>query len=333
MRADGTRPGSYFIGRPVTACVHVVFVGGGGTVGTTAAYSLALERPDVEISICDVDGDAAWGHATDLRHARCHAGHPLGTASVAGSVSAVEPGPVAVEGADCVVVTASVPRPPAGGERGGRDTYWPANGELADEIAGWLAETDPCPVLVVTNPVDRVLARLHEGTGWPRQWFVGYSLSETARVADAIASRLDVDPATVDCPVLGEHGEHIVPAFSRATVGGSPLELPADARQAVTEYARSIPYDVIQKRGGTDSSRWVTGRGTALVAEALLAEEPSGPVCLSTPLAGEYGVEDVALGVPLVLSAGGVERIVEWDLAPAEREALETAASAVADAT
>lgn len=204
--------------------MHVVFVGGGGTVGSTAAYSLALDRPGIEGSICDVDADASWGHATDLRHARSHAGHALGTSAVAGDVSSVEPGPAAVKAADCVVVTASVPRPPEGAERGGRSTFWPANRDVADRIAAWLRATEPCPVPVVTNPVDRVLARLHERTGWPRDRFVGCSLSETARVADAIARRLDVDPATVDCPVLGEHGEHIVPAFSRATVGGSALD-------------------------------------------------------------------------------------------------------------
>lgn len=311
----------------------VVFVGGGGTVGSTAAYTLATDRPRIDVSLCDVASDAAWGHATDVRHARCHAGNALGSAPATGSMSTVEPGPEAVADADCVVVTASVPRPPDGDERGGRDAYWPANRDLADDVAEWLGDGEPCPVLVVTNPVDRVLWRLHDRTGWPREYFLGYSLSETARVADAIARRVDADPAAVDCPVLGEHGEHIVPAFSRATVDGSPLDLPPAARAAVTDYARSIPYEVIQKRGTTDSSRWVTGRGAALVVEALLTDEPTGPVCLSTPLAGEYGIDGVALGVPVDLSAGGVDRIHEWELASAERAALEEAAGAVADAT
>lgn len=313
--------------------MHVCFVGGGGTVGSTAAYTLATDRPDVDVSLCDLDADAAWGHATDIRHARCHAAHVLGGGGPTGDVASVEPGPAAVADADCVVVTASVPRQPDGAERGGRDTYWPANRDVADEVAGWLAEVDPRPVLAVTNPLDRVVARLHDRTGWPRHRFVGYSLSETARVADAIARHRDVDPATVDCPVLGEHGEHIVPAFSRATVDGSPVDLSPDTREDVTEYARTVPYDVIQRRGETESSRWVTGRGVAFVVEAILDGGPSEPICLSTPLAGEYGVDGVALGVPVVLSNRGIERIVEWDLAAEEREALATAATAVADAT
>lgn len=169
----------------------VTIVGGGGTIGSTLAYTLAIERRDVEIRVCDVDGDAAWGHATDARHARCHA---LDAASTAGSVTAVDPGPEALRGADVVIVTASIPRPKDGDERGGRASFWPANWDVADEIAEWLSAVGPRPVLVVTNPVDRMVSRLHERTGWSRERFLGYSLSETARVADAIASRTGPTP-------------------------------------------------------------------------------------------------------------------------------------------
>lgn len=314
--------------------VRVTIVGGGGTVGSTVAYTLAIDRPRVDVRICDIDADAAWGHATDVRHARCHAGHALGTATPpTGSVDAVDPGTAAIRDADCVVVTASVPRPEGGAERGGRDTFWPANRDVADEIAGWLRGSDPCPVVVVSNPVDRVVGRLHDRTGWSRERFLGYSLSETARVADAIARRVDADPAAVDCPVLGEHGEHLVPAFSRATVDGDPLALDAAAREAVLSSAREVPYDVIRRRGRRDSSRWVTGRGATLVVEALLDGGTSEPVCLSTPLNGAYGIEDVAVGVPVTLTGGGVETVVEWSLPPAEMEALRAAAAAVRAAT
>lgn len=309
----------------------VTIVGGGGTVGSTVAYTLAIERPDVEIRICDVDGDASWGHATDARHARCHAAHALDTAPTTGDVRAVDPGADAVHDTDCVVVTASVPRPDDGDERGGRETFWPANRDVADEIADWLSNVDPCPVLVVTNPVDRMVSRLFERTDWPRSRFLGYSLSETARLADAIASHTGADDATVDCPVLGEHGEHIVPAFSRATVDGAPLELSAEERAEMTDYARSIPYDVIQRRGTRDGSRWVTGRGAELVVEAILDDGAAEPVCLSTPLDGEYDLADVSLGVPVRLSSEGVARIEEWDLAEREYRALHEAARSLAE--
>lgn len=314
--------------------MRVTVVGGGGTIGSTLAYTLAIERPRLDIRLCDVDADAAWGHATDVRHARCHAGGALGRANPpTGEVGTVAPGPEAVRDADCVVVTASVPRPDGGAERGGREAFWPANRDVADEVAGWLRATDPCPVVVVSNPVDRMVWRLHERSGWAGDRFLGYSLSETARIADALARRVDADPAAVDCPVLGEHGEHLVPAFSRATVAGEPVAIDDETREAVLEYARSIPYDVIQRRGRRDSSRWVTGRGAALVVETLLDGGTDDPVCLSTPPDGAYGIDGVAVGVPVRLSEEGVARVVEWDLAADERRALDAAAEAIREAT
>lgn len=314
--------------------MRVTVIGGGGTIGSTAAYTLALARPDLDIALCDVDADAAWGHATDLRHARCHAAHPVGeTSSPTGPIETVAPGPAAVRDADCLLITASVPRPEGGAERGGRETFWPANREVADTIATWLSETAPCPTVVVTNPVDRMVWRLYEQSGWPRERFLGYSLSETARVADELARRLDADPAAVDCPVLGEHGEHLVIAFSRATVDGTPVTLDADTREAVLEYARTIPYDVIQRRGSRDSSRWVTGRGAALLVDTLLAGGTTTPVCLSTPPAGAYGIDGVSIGVPVRLSSHGVDQVVEWPLHRRERTALMDAARAIRQTT
>jgi malate dehydrogenase len=313
--------------------MRVTVIGGGGAVGATVAYTLAIDRPDLDVQICDIDEDAAWGHATDARHARLHASHPVGPdVSATGDVTTIDPGPEAVREADYVVVTASVPRPEGGAERGGREAFWPGNRDLADEIAGWLRDAEPCPVVVVTNPADRMVSRLHDRSGWPRERFLGYSLSETARIADAIGRRADADPATVDCPILGEHGEHIVPAFSRATVDGEPLDLDATAREEILEYVRSVPYDVMDRRGRRDSSRWVTSRGAALVVESMLDGGTDNPICLATPLDGAYGIDGVAVSVPVVLSEAGVDRIVEWELADDERAALEAAARAVREA-
>ena len=307
----------------------VTVVGGAGTIGTTAAYALGIDRPDVDVRVCDLDGDGAAGHATDLRHARCHAAHALGPAGPTGDVTTVDPGPGAVRGADCVLVTASVGRPSGSTGRGGRDRFWPANRDVADEVAGWLAAADPVPVVAVTNPVDRFLGRLHAESGWPRERFVGYSLSETARLADAIARLVGADPADVDCPVLGEHGEHMVPAFSRATVADEPLDFDAETRADLLDYTKSVPYEIIAQRGAEHSSRWVSGRGAALVVASILAAGSDDTVCLSTPLDGEYGIEGVSLSVPVRLTGDGVGEVLGWDLPAEEREGLREAAAAV----
>lgn len=311
--------------------MEVAVVGGAGTVGSTAAFALGGLLPDAGVRLVDVDADAAEGHAIDLRHAGAHAATPVGRHGGAATVDVrtAPPGPDGVAGADCVVMAASVPRPEGAAERGGRAAFLERNREVADEVAAWLGAGDPVPVVVVTNPVDPITHRLRRGTGWPRGRFLGYSLSETARLADALAAMVGTEPGEVSCPVMGEHGEHVVPVFSRATVGGEPLSLSPEQRRAAVEHVRDVPYDVIDLRGAHETSRWVTGRGVAHLVASLLTGGPDDPVCLSTPLAGEYGYDDVCLSVPVTLGPEGVESIHEWELSDAERERLDAAYRAV----
>ena len=309
--------------------MDVLVVGGAGTIGATAAYTLSVVRPSVTVTLVDPRTDPLEGHAIDLRHSRLHVTHAAGGDGLPGEVAVREPAPELVDAADCVVVAASVPRPDGGAQRGGRRTFLEDNLALADELADWIGPAEPTPIVVVSNPVDQFTHRLWRRTGWPRRHFLGYSLSETARIADELGRLADTSPARVSCPVLGEHGEHVVPAFSQATVDGEPLELTADERERALEYVRNVPYDVIARRGGDETSRWVTGRGVAALVERLLEGGTDEPVCLSTPLAGEYGLRDVSLSVPVTLDRAGVAEIHEWTLADAERAGLEAAAESV----
>jgi len=310
--------------------MHVAVVGS-GTIGSTVAYDLATGPDAIDVTLIDTDGDAAYGHATDLRHATRHVSHPTGTASRDryGTVETAPPGPDALSDADCIVATASAPRTAGGAERGGRMTFLERNLSIAEEIGGWLRELEPRALLTVTNPVDRITHRLWAESGWPREHLLGYSLSETARMADWIAEREGVSPADVACPMLGEHGEHLVPAFSRATVDGRPLSLTEGEREAALDFVREAPYDVIAHRGPEDSSRWVTARGVAGIVEALSSDGVDEPVCLSVPLDGEYGQQGVSLSVPVTLSSDGWSEIHEWELSTWERERMAAAAGAV----
>ncbi|MFC6835357.1 malate dehydrogenase [Halomarina ordinaria] len=307
--------------------MQVTVIGGAGTIGAATAYTLALDRPTLDVALCDVERDAARGDATDVTHARAHVAHPVGRSSGdrPGAVRAVDPGPGAIEDADVVVVAASG----AGTQTGGRMAAIEANRAVVDEVAAWFPEHAPRPVVTVTNPLDRMNYRLFRRVGWERSRFVGYALSETARVADELARRHGTTAERVSCPVVGEHGEHIVPLFSRASVDGDPLDLSAEEREAVTEYARRIPYDVIDWRGARHSSRWVTARGVAALTGRLLDGGLDTPVGLSTPLDGEYGYEGVSLGVPVTLDADGIDAVHEWDLPADERAALDAAYEAV----
>lgn len=313
--------------------MNVTVIGGAGTIGATTAYTLTLLAPDVDVTLVDVRDDAAEGHAIDMRTGLGHAAHSADAVgpSSTGTVATTAPTPEAVADADCVVMAASVPRPDDSAKRGGRRNFLERNGELVADIASWLGAVEPCPVVTVTNPLDPINYRLWRALEWDRRYCIGYALSETARLADQIARRVDAPPADISCPTMGEHGEHLVPVFSRATVRGEPVSFSSDERTAMTEAVKDAPYDVISLRGPAETSRWVTARGTASLVATLLDGGPDEPLCCSVPLDGEYGYRDLSLSVPVRLSANGVESIVEWELTDAERAALDEAAAAVGE--
>lgn len=317
--------------------MHVTVIGGAGSVGSTVAYTLAVTVPDVRLRLVDIETDAVAGHGTDIEHAMNHTTHAVGSAIAEDAqggrapVTTMAPGPEAVEDTDCIVVVYNVSRTEDAVQRGGRESYFEQNRQVADDLGEWMADSDPCPVVVVTNPVDWITHRLWERSGWPAESILGYSLSETARAAAEIGRICGVDASSVSCPMMGEHGENVVPIFSRTTVEGEPVDLSDEEQQQVLDYVRDVPYDVMRQRGPDESSRWVSGRGAAGVAHAILNGGSEDPVCLSVPLDGEYGYEDVCLSVPVYLSADGWDSIEQWSLSSWERDRLDAAYEHLSD--
>jgi len=311
--------------------MHVAIIGGAGTIGSTTAYTLAVQRPEIDVSLLDVDEDGVRGHAIGIGHARTLGQLPqFGRSGPVGSVTARQSESASLEDADIAVVAASVPRPVDSAKRGGRAAFLDRNLEVASTIAAVLHGHDPIPVVAVSNPVDRIAYRIWKETGWDRSYVMGYSLSETARAADRIASLRDVTANEVYCPIAGEHGEHVVPLFSWLRIDGEPVELTAAERTIVKDYIRDIPYDVIDLRGAEETSRWVTGQGVARLVSGLVDGGFDGnPIALSVPLDGEYGLEDVCVGVPVELSRNGIDRVLEWDLPEEELEGLRAAAESI----
>ncbi|WP_340100471.1 malate dehydrogenase [Salinibaculum salinum] len=308
---------------------------GTGTIGSTVAYTLATEMPSMSVRLTDVDEEKSRGHTIDVRHSKAHVAHSVGNRgetdqSSNSVVEHVSPGPGAVDGADCIVMTASAPRPTGANQPDGREAWLEDNLEIVETVGEWLQPNDPCPVIVVSNPLDPITYELYRQSGWPSSYFMGYSLSETARLADALAREYEVSHDDVYCPVLGMHGEHMVPIFSRATIAGEPIDIGKTKRQQLLDYVRDVPYDVIELRGAADSSRWVTSRGIALLVQTLRDGGVTEPVGLSTPLDSAYGFEGVSLSVPVTLDSTGIVEIIEWDLSEQERAQMDKAHQAVA---
>lgn len=314
--------------------MHVGIIGGASTIGSTLAYGLVCDDPHNSVTLFEAALDAAWGHVIDLRHASYHSADapvPEG-GSTTGEVTYAPTEDIGEYDLDAVVVTARVP-PSADdtqrGSRGARTRELDANLPLIDGIADSLDAIDPVPTVVVTNPVDRIVYRLWTQLGWPRSTVMGFSLAETARVADAIARRYDVHPTSVSCPTMGEHGEHVVPVFSRASIAGDPISLTREEQEDIVDEILEIPFEIAEKRGIGDSSRWVSGAGLLRILRGLSSPDPTGPLCLSVPLDGEYGFTDGCLSIPVTLAEGGVSCTIEWDLTEEETSRIREAYEAV----
>ena len=322
--------------------MHVAIIGGASTIATTVAHTLAGVTPTVDVSLVDINEGAAWAHAKDIPHATYHFSNaPESTTSgdEVGTIRSATPDELAELDPDFIVFNAAASQPEDATDRGAREAELGRNLPIVESVVEDLKPLDPTPLLVVTNPIDRLVYQFYSLLEWPRRCFLGYSLSETARMADAIGSELSVPQNDVYCPMMGEHGENVVPILSRTRVDGETVETEHLDRQDLLEYVRDIPFEIAKERGVPETSRWVTSAGITRVIRSVIAGSSNGgdshygrlggPFCLSTPLLGEYGYENLALSVPVDLDADGVREIHEWDLAPEESDGLAEAADAV----
>jgi malate dehydrogenase len=203
-----------------------------------------------------------------------------------------------------------------------RTVYLEENSAIVDGIAARLAGWDGV-VVMVTNPVDPLTARLARAVG-ERRRVVGYTFNDSLRLRTSIAASLGVAARDVEAWVLGEHGDRAVPVFSRVRVGGEPVTLSEAQRSAATDFVRTWYRRHVALDSGR-SSTWTSGAGVASMVAAICGGDGS-PWVASTLLDGEYGLSGVALGVPVELGPRGVERVVEWGLDSAELAALQKAA-------
>lgn len=280
---------------------------GAGSIGANAVYATLHKVHADEMALVDLQEDLAVGEAMDLNTAA--AGLGLDTRVRGGEDYEL------LEGSDLVVVSAGVPR----SEDMTREDLIDKNADVMSTIAQGVKENAPgAKILVVTNPVDPLTYITWEETGWDRNEVFGMgALHDSMRLWDVLRD----DGADVyDAWVLGPHGEDMFPAQSQATVEGIDVDWPT-----VKESVRGRAANIIEKKGAT---YYAPGIAIAHMAETILGREKRlMPVV--TVLDGEYGLEDVALGVPAILSQHGVERVVDVDLDDQDQSSLEQGAKSV----
>lgn len=200
--------------------------------------------------------------------------------------------------------------------------------ELIKKIA--LKIKNQCPdavVITALNPVDALNYATYIAGGFDRKQVIGYSINDTFRFREAIASELKVKVSQVDGEVIGEHGRTQVPLFSTARVDGLPVTFSEELKQKI----RQAPSEMIKRFEALDAGRtagWTCAVGLAKITKAIIDNNNTVIPC-SVVLEGEYGQRNMSLGVPVVLGEGGMKKILEYDLAPDEQQGLQTTIDAL----
>jgi len=296
---------------------------GAGNIGGTLALLAGIKQLG-DVVLFDIVDGVPQGKALDIAQAAPIEGFD---ASYSGSSDYA-----AIKGADVVIVTAGVPRKPGMS----RDDLLGINGKVIGSVGE--AIKAHCPnafVIVITNPLDVMVGLMQEVSGLPPQRVVGMAgVLDSARFRYFLAEALNVSVEDVTAFVLGGHGDAMVPLVRYSTVAGIPL--PDLVRKGWIDQAK---LDAIVQRtrdGGaeivnllkTGSAFYAPASAAIQMAESYLLDKKRVLPCAAR-LNGEYGVTGLYVGVPVVIGAAGVERVVEIDLNAAEKAMFDKSVAAV----
>src|SRR5256886_3056041 len=301
--------------------MKVTIIGGGGRVGSCAAYALQCGALVSEIQILDANKDLAEGEALDLLHGSALAGdHRI----YAGDY------PRAVD-SDIFLITAGLRRKPEESRLDLINRNVTLFVQILDSVKNAGLRKD-AHIFVVSNPVDILTQLAVERMGLPRQQVYGLgTMLDTARFSSLIAEELRLAPSQVKALILGEHGDSMLPIWSSATVNGFLLTgLPQCSlgfQNAVFERAKNSGSEVLKKKGGAG---WAVGIAIRDVIHAVLLDKKT-LLPVSSLVQGAYDIRDICLSVPSVVGRKGIERHVEIKLWPKEVMGLQNSARALRD--
>jgi malate dehydrogenase len=286
---------------------------GAGQIGGTLAL-LAAQRSLGDVVLVDLFEGVAKGKALDLQETRGVFGFDV-ELSGAGTADYS-----AIDGADVCIVTAGVPRKPGMS----REDLLKVNLEAISKVAqGIKAHAPKSFVIVVTNPLDSMVYAMHKVTGFPRSRVVGMAgVLDTARFQYFVGAAAGVAPQDVSALVLGGHGDDMVPLLRYSSINGVPLTRLLDKAtlDAIVDRTRKGGGEIVQLLG-TGSAFYAPAVSAITMAESFLKDQKRVLPC-SALLEGPYGIQGLFLGVPVVIGAGGVERIIEVELNEEEQAML-----------
>jgi malate dehydrogenase len=303
----------------------VTVVGGAGNVGATVARAVA-DKELADVVIIDIADQKAGGVALDLLEA-C----PIeGSDSRVVGYGADDEGWRATAGSDVVVITSGVPRKPGMS----RDDLLGINYKIMQSVTEQIVKYSPNTIIVpVANPLDAMCQAVYRLSRFPRERVIGMAgVLDSARMRTFIAMELNVSVENIHAFVLGGHGDTMVPLPRYSTVAGIPIiELLSPERiDAISKRTARGGLEITELVG--TSAWYAPGSATAEMVEAILKDKKKILPC-SVFLQGEYGINDLFVGVPVKLGARGIEEIIQIKLTAEEDAALKKSAGAVKELT
>ena len=293
-----------------------VAVIGAGNVGATCAFVLA-ERKVGEVVLLDIYEGFAKGKALDMSQG----GRVLNyDGRVTGTKNYED-----IANSDVVVVTSGFPRQPGMT----REDLIGKNADIVSQVGEGIRNHAPNAIVVmVTNPLDLMTYHMQKVTGFAHNRVVGQAgILDSARMTHFIAQAVGCSNEDVQAMVLGGHGDTMVPLPRYTTVNGIPVSqlLSDEEVEAICQRTASGGGEIVKllEKG---SAFYAPGSAAAIMAEAILDDRKRVLPC-STYLSGEYGMDDIYIGVPVVLGKNGVERIIELELAENELNSLQSSGS------
>jgi malate dehydrogenase len=296
---------------------------GGGQIGGTLAHLAGLKELG-DVVIFDIVEGLPQGKALDLSQSG-----PIDDFDSAMSGTQDYAG---IEGADVVIVTAGVPRKPGMS----RDDLLGINLKVMRSVGEGIAQYAPDAfVICITNPLDAMVWALREITGLPHNKVVGMAgVLDSARFRHFLADEFDVSVEDVTAFVLGGHGDTMVPLTRYSTIGGIPLPdlvemgwTSQDKIDAIVQRTRDCGAEVVSLLK-TGSAFYAPAAAAIQMADAYLKDKRRLLPC-AAHLSGEYGIDDLYVGVPVIIGANGVEKVVEINLQGEEKEGFDSSVDAV----
>lgn len=296
---------------------------GAGNIGGTLAYLIGLKELG-DVILFDISEGIPQGKALDIAESGPVEGfnvHYKGTNDYKD-----------IEGSDVVIITAGIPRKPGMS----RDDLLATNSFVMNQVGEGLKKY--CPnafVIVITNPLDVMVSVLREAAGFPHSRVVGMAgVLDSARFAYFLAEEFNVSVEDIHASVLGGHGDTMVPLLRHTTVAG--IALPELVKMGWTTQSRlDAIVDRTRKGGGeivgllkTGSAFYAPASSAIAMAESYLKDQKRIFPC-AAHLNGEYGITDLYVGVPAIIGAGGVEKIVEISLDADEKKMFNNSVDAV----